>query len=141
MKIDKMKGHIRIGNSHNNFGDPKTIHVVIEDDSSMTQFFEGWMTPEEFARSITGGSGEILFSIHYVDRIGKIREFKTEIVDVPKHWMFEGDIEKSKELLAPFEVDGWMGSVYDLSNHHNLLRDRDAVKVTFVRFVDKKENK
>ncbi len=76
-----------------------------------------------------------------VAHIGKTREYKSEVVWVPDSYKDDrGDIVNA--ALAPFEVDGWVGSRADATNHHCRVRRNAArlggsnMRVGFYRFVE-----
>jgi len=129
------KGHITLSKYSSNFEDDHPIHLKIEDADSSAQFIDIRMTLENFALLLTNmGYIDCQFELRALDVVGKKREHKKESVSLPPG-MFLPTKEQAKELIKPFEVDGWIGSIDDATNHHNRSRVSDNVLVSFVRFI------
>ncbi len=80
--------------------------------------------------------GDVDVTAEYrLDNLGKTREVKYETVE----WdFFERDTISKEDALAPYEVDGWVGSESDLGNHHRSVKNTPhGYKVGFVRWVEK----
>jgi len=129
------KGNITLSRYDSNYEDTHPIHLKVEDKDSSTQFIDISMTLKDFAFLITGmGFMDCEFEVRGLDRLGKKRENKTEYVPVPKG-TFLPTKEEAKELIKAFEIDGWIGSIDDATNHHNRSRGSDTVLVGFVRWI------
>jgi hypothetical protein len=135
----KHKGKITIG-QYNNYRDEDdlSVHIEIEDEKSGVRFLEIHMTPVDFAKAILGnGFIDCVFELRAAN-VGKTKEMKDEQVYVQNgSWKLSD--ESKKNLLAPYEVDGWVGYSNDLGNSHKIVsRDKDGAyySVHFVRFVD-----
>ena len=129
------KGNITLSRYDSNYEDTHPIHLKVEDKDSGTQFIDIGMTLKDFAFLITGmGYIDCQFELRGLDVVGKKREHKKESVSLPPG-MFLPTKEQAKELIKPFEVDGWIGSIDDATNHHNRSRVSDNVLVSFVRFI------
>jgi hypothetical protein len=133
-----MKGKITITRTQNNREDPRIIHIQIEDGSSSARIIDLVMTPEDFGNAITGlVMQECEYQLTNADKVGKVREVKTEIVPVPVDWFIRGS-GAPPALLKPYEVDGWLGRAEDLTNSHNRTGN-GGYRVVFVRYVDAEE--
>ncbi len=88
---------------------------------------------EEFGRAVTGMGFVPCLIEHFNDsnRIGMQREHKSVGIVPPPYTATEGEC---KDRLAPFEVDGWEGSIADLKNRRNDVKDGTR-RVLFVRWV------
>lgn len=91
------------------------------------------MSLEDFARIITGQSDRPCTFAMRPDHLGKDVEQKHEIVPYDGSWMDSN--EDKRKALAPFEVDGWQGSLSDLGNGHR--RTKKGYRVSFTRYVTK----
>lgn len=136
-----MKGKIRISRYLNSPENSPQFRVDITDVSSGITFFRGEFFWKDFAESVTGSEGEIEYVLNGVELVGKKLEVKT--VNVPikfehmisYHWI--ADERYYDEILSPYEVDGWKGSSYDLSNSRNYIREEKGSTciVSFSRYV------
>lgn len=130
-----MKGQITISRTTSS-KTGNTIRISIEDDSSSVTFLEVLMSLEDFALALTGqGYIDCNFELQGIQNVGKIRETKTELVSLANP--FRATDEERLDALKPFEVDGWTARFQDIENHHRY--QKDAVSVTFSRFVDRKD--
>jgi hypothetical protein len=127
-------------------------HLCIKDKLSGSTICDIEMTAEEFAGQITGASTtNVQARWSNLERIGKRREVKTEIVMVDaRAWDTEDQRAAAKKAIAEFEIDGWTGRVDDALNMHRRVgsgpkapedtaRDGvigDAYRVSFIRFVE-----
>lgn len=77
---------------------------------------------------------EALFGLYGV--VGMVREHKTEIVTLPRHYAWEQREVAARAAVGPFEVDGWKGQWADLLNHHNRQPGAEPkYRVRFERYV------
>lgn len=107
------------------------IHISISEDNSRVEFFDGFISIEDFGNAVTGlGFQPIEFEFR-PQRVGMMAENKYELVPKPKSYKNE---EEARLLMAPFEVDGWRGEVSDMFNGHNSCGDKQRVR--FFRHVD-----
>ena len=131
-----LPGKININRTSSNQEDDY-ISISIVDESSHVQFVDVKMSLLAFANAITGmGFNSCDFELRCPELVGMKRERKEELLPRPK---FQDTIEDLQKILNPFEVDGWIGSLYDMTNHHYWVGD-NQVKVGFTRHVpsDKK---
>ena len=113
-----------------------TIRIKMEDDSSSITFLEAEMRLEDFALALTGmGYIDCNFKLHGVENIGKVLETKVELVPLANPYRATDD--EQVLALKSFEVDGWTARTQDMKNHHRY--QKDAVTVSFSRFVDKED--
>lgn len=132
-----LKGNLSITRPHYSDG-TKLIHINLTDESSGCQVVEIRLSPEQFAEVLVGSSQRgCEFDFNDSGVIGKIREYKEEIVPRPKKYK---DKEEVAEILKPFEIDGWKGHKEDVTNSH-LWVGTGNVMVGFHRYVEKVENK
>lgn len=124
-----MKGKISIFRSHGGGHDDR-IHISITEENSRVEFFDGFMSCEEFGKVVTGLSHQPIEFEFRPEKVGMIAENKFELVPKPKDYRNK---EEAKELLKPFEVDGWKGHIDDMFNIH--CRAGDKQRVRFFRHV------
>lgn len=127
-----MKGHVSITRYT---GGPKGsgITISLTDDLSGCECVEIKLPAQQFGDAVTGHSlTECEFEFRPL-HVGMRAENKTEIVPFkPKYSRNEGE---AKKALKPFEVDGWIGRLSDLRNHHCNVQGQDAYRVVFYRWV------
>lgn len=124
-----MRGELSISRTGNQY-----IEITVQDDLSRVEFLRVRMGLAEFAKAITGlGNVECEFD-WYPKFVGMRHEVKVLSIPVQN---FSAAEEERKEILAPYEVDGWMARADDLGNHHNMRRVADGYlcSVTFSRYV------
>lgn len=127
----KLKGKISITRPNSNVhGD--YINITISDDTSGCEFVDLTMSMTDFAYCVTGMSHQDCSVEFRPDNVGKTMEHKT--ISIPRPKSYGKDVSEIKNLLAPHEVDGWVGNASDASNHHQWGPD-DTVSVSFHRFV------
>jgi hypothetical protein len=134
----KLKGHLQI--SHY-FG-TDIFRIEVEDDSSGIKFLEVELDAKTLMLALTAQYSECEFELRGVEHVGKTRETKKVVVALEQDVRYDTTDEEKRALLAPYEVDGWIGHARDLGNHHNLCRVNNdkgtvAYEVGFHRFVDK----
>ena len=129
------KGKISIGRVSSNDGE--WVEITIKDETSLIEFLEVKVSFENFAKLITGLSYiDCNFQTRGLGLVGKQREHKTVIVACDG-WSLKRDNEEAiNAVLAPYEIDGWIGRQYDLKNSKNYV-GHEGVKVLFERWVDK----
>lgn len=135
-----MNGKITLSRYANSRDEECPIHIKMEDEKSGAQFLDISMSLENFALMLTNlGFIDCQFELRGLDVVGKQREHKIVNVPLPKG-MFLPSTAEASELIKPFETDGWIGRVDDVTNHHNRSYDNNSVKVSFVRWVDDKSD-
>lgn len=128
------KGNITI--SRVNTGDGQYMEIRITDDSSSVEFVTATLSLENFAKAITGlGYTDCDIETRRLDLVGKKREHKTEMVACNGWELDRKDEYAIDKALAQYEVDGWIGSRYDMGNSKNYV-GREFIKVGFTRYVD-----
>lgn len=130
------KGKISISRYTSNQPPYRGISISIEDELSGVHFLEVELTSEQLGDAITGqGSVDCNFKLGGLEYIGMKRENKEEWIEIKKGEFIIQDHKRQEELLAPYEVDGWMAHQRDLENHHNFNQKKNAIRVSFVRYV------
>ena len=133
--MKKLAGKISIVRSSS--GRESWIEIEVGDAVSGCRLVDVKMELETFAEALFG-RGYCECQLEYFDQcpVGQRREVKTEVVDASGlDW--RKDTNEAERVLAPFEVDGWKGTVDDLYNHHR--GPVNARRVGFVRFVGVEE--
>lgn len=126
----KLKGTITISRYQGCGETGIAIHV--EDALSHVTFLDIEISPESFGNAISGlASQNCMFRLTAIQNVGMKREYKEE--NVPYEG-YAGDSVTKKKALAPFEKDGWRGSLEDLGNHHR--QTTKGFRVGFVRYVE-----
>jgi len=125
------KGKITISRVYGGGHDPR-IHIMITEDNSGIEFFDGIIPLDAFGALVTGASYQPIEFEFRPDKVGWKAENKTELV--PK---VDVCAKNKKELIAealkPFEVDGWSARESDMENMH--CRVGDKQRVVFSRHV------
>lgn len=130
-----LQGNLTIARASDGF-----IYLTITDAKSKIRVIEAKLTPEQVGLAITGMalSDSIPLSYWADERIGKTREYKTELIlsDLNQHpyHPYDNRLAHARALVAPYEVDGWVGNDADMLNHHRSVGNRQ--KVLFTRWVD-----
>lgn len=135
--MKKLKAQLSISRTTSNKGDD-CIEISVVDENSHREAVKLKLSMKTFAYAITGQSFlkcEMEFNDSGI--IGKTREHKIEKVPLSKPYKYN-DKEEAKKAFAPFEVDGWRGSIDDYYNHHNRI-GTTHVNVGFVRYVETEE--
>jgi hypothetical protein len=115
------------------------VYIEIIDKSTGEQLLEVKLTLVEYAWASTGlGHTPCEYEIRQeiCAIAGHIREVKEEKLPRPEHGNMKNCYAQvaASEILAPYEIDGWVARRSDLFNSHRWCDD-DKVMVTFVRFV------
>lgn len=111
--------------------DDAPYRLRIRDDVSRSVICEIRMTANQFADAITG-SLQTGIDVEWMnlDRIGKIREVKEEVVMIPS--------KRDGVAMAAiniYEVDGWVGRLEDAFSPDRQVR-HNCWRVQFARYVD-----
>lgn len=130
-----MKGNISVLR----YSSTSTMKIELRDESSGVRFLEVELTAEDLMLALSGRSEmDCKFELKYVESIGKLREYKEEIVPIPTMGVRVSD-EAIIRALEPFEVDGWSARREDAKNHHRFVEysaEYSLYRVSFTRFVD-----
>lgn len=112
-------------------GSSEYIRIVVVDEKSGCEIVEARLEFDEYARALTG-EGRVNCRLRYNETslIGKTKQTKRVVVPCSPEERRDADLGK---LLAPFEVDGWIGRIADLTNPHN--REGDGYSVIFERWI------
>lgn len=114
----------------------ESVWIEITDEMSGCRLLKVMAEPAIFAEALLGLAYQPCSLEYYAEcPAGKKRQVKTELLPRPKDVKYAYRKEAGREMLEPYEVDGWEGSVDDLFNHHR-WRQADKVEVGFHRFVD-----
>ena len=134
----KFKGKLTIGRWQGN-NCQHMITIQLEDDTSHAFMFDVELTPEDFAKAITGcGYMDCMYDIGHTELAGKTHDVKTEDIT----FKYEGYDRKKwrtafAEAAKPFEVDGWKVHLED-HNQHRIVSHQDdglTVKASFHRYI------
>lgn len=128
-----MKGKISISRYTSNSG--PGINITIEDDLSGTTIVDLDMSIADFGDAVTGHGHVDCEFVLRTKHVGKLREHKTLVIEIENPYRHRTP-EEAAVILAPYEVDGWMGHKQDLGNGHRIVKNGKGVQVTFVRYVD-----
>lgn len=132
------QGSVTISRVSSTHGSPY-IQISVRDEASRHQFIELTLSMEAFAMAVTGmGAQPLTFDLRGVDYVGKRREVKEELVPRPPSIENAYRNEVAATTLAPFEVDGWVGRVDDLWDHHKAVGNKQ--RVVFTRYISGEEN-
>lgn len=130
-----MKGSITISRPQRS-DDARYIQIEFNDESSGVNFLTAQVGLEAFAETLTGlARSPCEFELRPA-LVGKVHEHK-EIIVPRDGYSYAVGAEReqiAKEVLGPFEIDGWKGRVDDLFNHHR--KTKDGYRVVFVRYVE-----
>lgn len=128
-----LSGKIHICVVHSSHDDDY-VAIKVDDDISCRPAIEIRMSIADFGEALLGRGRTPCHFEPSNPCVGKKREHKTVIVPL-RHG---ADATEIAEAFAPFEIDGWKGSVGHAKNHHNRTRTedgRESVKVMFERYV------
>ncbi len=139
--MQELKGMIHIGRPSYSHEHTEDIRIVVKDEDSGCQVIDISVPLAAFSIALTAAMVSCTFQLNRSNKIGMIREHKTEQVPLPD---FTGITTKRYKkavaaALGPFEVDGWEGSKRDMGNHHRHIKkdDKDFAVVLFERWVAK----
>ncbi len=110
------------------------VSITLQDELSGSQCVEIKISPENFGNAVTGASCKECEFEFRPSVVGMKAEYKEEIIPRPRSYDMECSKLEAAELIKPYEVDGWKGSVTDATNHHRWV-GLDKVKVGFTRHV------
>lgn len=133
----KLKGTITIARSSGDIEGGRNIHIEIRDELSGVEFVDLRMTAEDFGNACVGSLAfrPCEIEIQGLDKIGKKRENKTEKIKFNRFGGGKREGKMLKEVLAPYEVDGWTARIEDLTDGHRAAGD-GCQNVSFVRWVE-----
>jgi hypothetical protein len=127
-------------------GTPDTFRLGFQDVASGVHFLSIDISPGDLMCALTGRGTECEMEVRWLELIGLKSEHKTELVQfdqfakgLRQERKGRDDVDRSPTVdkaLAPFEVDGWVGSSSDLFNGHNRDHKKGAQRVRFYRYVD-----
>jgi len=118
--------------------DPDSIRIAIVDKLSARQVFEVKLPVEALGDLLTSQAVNCEFILLNKEKIGRRRETKSELVELPAEFHPPTDVELA-EALKPFEANGWVGSVWAMKNHrrHATRGNKYFVSVPFERWVER----
>lgn len=136
-----------IGISKINGSEEHYIEIQIEDKDSCSRFVTVEISLKEFAEAITGLHGaKCTLQFRDLDKVGKLREQKEEFIKTPKEFPGNWDSSKeektkwAKEIVKPFEVNGWEAMLNQIDNHYYYQSGKEEHKFVFIRYVERKED-
>lgn len=128
-----MKGKLSISRCTSNEG--HSINIALIDQLSGVEVLDLDISVENFGFVVTGhGYVGCEFELH-AKYAGKLREHKTIEIEVDNPYRHRTP-EEAAVILAPYEIDGWVGEARDLGNSHRTVRNGKAMMVLFERYVD-----
>jgi len=131
----ELPGTIRISEATCS-NEPDYVSVVVDDEDAGARVLEIRLTHEQFGKLLAASRHmDCTILLNDSGHVGMQREHKTELV--PRAPGFDPSDDECRAVLAPFEEDGWQGSVSDLRNHHR-WRGPEESEVHFDRWVPKK---
>lgn len=114
------------------------ISISVKDVSSGLSIIEINMTHEELGKALTGLAACpcLIKYVNTSDNVGKKVETKNEIVQGIDNRVYDKEEFKKmfKEIVLPYEVDGWKADVENSFNHHRRNGD-GGYSVTFRRYI------
>lgn len=116
------------------------ITIRVMDGDSGSHFVDVKVPYEEFALAITGmGHVDCSAVVRGLNRLGLVRENKSEVITLPPSVSRVEQDDEINDLLAPYEVDGWIGNRDDFKNWHRRSRSPsgNTITVSFQRWVRK----
>lgn len=113
------------------------ITIRLEDETSGVECVEIELTVDALGLAITGASCQPCEFELRPAFVGKIREYKTEVIPFDLK-NYNKQKAEAKAALKPYEIDGWTGNSNDLLNHHRRI-GADSFRVAFHRYVDAPE--
>ncbi len=154
----KLKGKLTVSRTFCGKSEEDHIKIRIQDELSECVIVEAVISFNYFAQAITGLScASCDVEVYDSENTGKKHEYKTVMVDrlhLPgRERAEEFTDEELGNCIGDFEYDGWIGSIEDMKNSHNLVgikrdpsKDSSKVKtcstfrVGFHRWADVEEN-
>lgn len=131
--MKRLKGTVSISKAYG--GDADYVSITVIDDLSRCEIVEVKLSVEALGQAILGsGCEKCEIELSTSDAIGKRREWKTEIVTVPR----SSDAASIRAAVAAFETDGWQGRDNDAKNMHRsrgACADGDRFEVLYERWV------
>jgi hypothetical protein len=142
--MKKFRGMIGVGRSDGTEG--SYISIDLSDWDAAVHVITIKLSFENFAKALTSMQTECDVELADTSNVGKMHEFKEEIVAVPGSFVTKtdrGDIAKIVEAVRPFRVDGWEPRMDDFFNHHHWVTSANRGKgdstyrISFYRWVEK----
>jgi hypothetical protein len=132
MKLE-LQGKLTIGKSTQSHGDP-FIHIEVTDEKSRINFLRLEISLEEFAQALFSlACRPCTFTLIGTDHVGWTVENKSVWVAYPKGYGSDF-IEEMRPLVAPYCVDDWDVSDYDLQFNGHRCKD-GKMEVPIFRYV------
>ena len=129
--MKKLKGSIIITKRSHNREPYQTIGIEIEDETSGCRIALVELSLEQFATALTASHGDAEITLYESPHIGMKREGKTVQMPLPRIGAKKDEL---KAIAAPFEVDGWVADLSDMTNPHRWAGN-DMVSVGMIRYV------
>lgn len=146
----KLKARLHIGRMSGDHSNDE-MRIEVADELSGVHFLELRLSPHDMMCAITARSVECDMEVRGLHLVGSKSEYKVKQVKFKGYRSDLADERKglddhehsptTRKILAPFEKDGWRGSVSDLFNGHRRSACEGFQKVGFHRFVDAKTGK
>lgn len=96
--------------------DREVHHIRIEDEASGMRIAEAELSPDEFARTVSGKHGECDVILYSFPHFGRRFQSKEIEVALPLRHAFDDRnawLDACNEIIAENNVDGWVGNPYD----------------------------
>lgn len=138
MKIDGngIKIEMRLNRVSSNGDRDGMFRLTVADADSRCTMLEADFGPDALADLLSSRLAECGAMV-WLDRVGKVREFKTVHVPILTGFDWDKRSEEARAAVAPFEVDGWRGCDTDYLNSKR--RGPTSANVTFERWVEKEQ--
>lgn len=130
----KLQGKITFSMSASNQTEERKVRIEVKDKLSGAHFLVLEMSPADFTLATVGSLSHTPceFELRPVN-VGKVREYKTELVPLGR----KCTEDEKAEALAQLEVDGWQANKQDIGNHNRWAKDGSGWYVNLVRWVEK----
>jgi hypothetical protein len=124
-----------------------SISISVQDEESLALVCDVEFTPEQFGNAVSGvvtGDIEFRWVRNELNKLGKIREHKTERIKIPD-MLDRQTVKMNPAVLANIKHltdEGWSPRWDDFSNHHRLSIQHGVryANVSFVRWVKKESD-
>jgi hypothetical protein len=144
LKPIKIKASISISAVQSSKKPHRYVSISVSDETSFIRFATADISYEQLGLILAGQPHEIDMTIRNLELLGKTQEHQKLVVLFPTKKDNQTLTKRNvRKVLKPYEVDGWIAHDEDVKNHHNHVKTTDegtSMKISFHRFIDKKES-